>query len=62
MKERVLLLLPVRETTSWDVSDEDRSVREATLSLSSSAKYDGWWVYRLMCQDSNFEVDTLTHW
>jgi len=42
LKERVLLLLRVRGTTSCFVSDEDGSAREATLSSSSSAKYDGW--------------------
>jgi len=41
LKERILLLLRVRGTTSCVVSDEDRSARKATLSSSSSAKYDG---------------------
>jgi len=42
LKERVLLLLRVRGTTSFVVSDKDRGAREATLSSSSYAKYNGW--------------------
>jgi len=42
LKERVLLLLRVRGTTSCVVSVEDWSAREAIISSSSSAKYNGW--------------------